>query len=134
MEILFIDDNSTVQRIYYSMLLNSGFIKPDDRVDFFCSTKFVTESAINLDNYQVIICDLDLGNDTSNGLQFFEHINERFKGVKILFTADSSPIIEKIIDLNRGIKLVVKANPKKKMENTINELGKLIALAREVEK
>lgn len=130
MNILFIDDNTTVQRIYYTMLLSSGFLNTNDNVDFFCSTNFLIDNMISFDKYQIIICDLELGSESSNGLQFFEKVNEKFHGLKILFTADNSLVLQKIIDLDRRIKLVTKANPKKNIEKTIQELGNLINFIR----
>lgn len=128
MKILFIDDNPTIHKIYYEMLKKLNYINNDDE---FVVKKSVNELINEEDSffidYKIIICDLELGKEQKSGLFFLNSLGKNFKGIKILFTANSTEALGNIMDINTDKILVTKAGPNRPIQSVVNELGKIIS-------
>ena len=127
MKILFIDDNTTIHKVYYEMLKKFNYINDDD--------EFIVKDSVNdlikeetsfFDDYKIIICDLDLGTDQKSGLFFLNYLGKNFKGVKILFTGNSTEALGNIMNINTDKILITKAGPNRPIQSVVNELGKII--------
>ena len=127
MKILFIDDNTTIHKVYYEMLKKFNYISDDD--------EFIVKDSVNdlikeetsfFDDYKIIICDLDLGTDQKSGLYFLNSIGKDYKGVKVLFTGNSTESLEKMMNINNDKILISKPGGARNIQTVVNELGRII--------
>jgi len=127
MKILFIDDNTTIHKVYYEMLKKFNYINDDD--------EFIVKDSVNdlikeetsfFDDYKIIICDLDLGTDQKSGLYFLNSIGKDYKGVKVLFTGNSTESLEKMMNINNDKILISKPGGARNIQTVVNELGRII--------
>lgn len=127
MKILFIDDNTTIHKVYYEMLKKFNYINDDDEFDSVYSANDLIEKDISFFNeYKVIISDLDLGNDQKSGLYFLNSIGKDYKGVKVLFTGNSTESLEKMMNINNDKILISKPGGARNIQTVVNELGRII--------
>lgn len=127
MRILFIDDNFVVLKVYSQMLIAQGYIHDDDKINYMNSPNLLDINDFEkLNSFDVIICDFDLGDNNPNGLQFFTDIDDKFKGIKILLSADNSKELKIVSKSLKNINFINKASPTKNMKLVIHELGNLI--------
>lgn len=122
MNILFIDDNSTVQKVNIMMLRKFNYITTEDTIVFKNTTNF--EFPDMETSFDVIICDYDLGLNSPSGLEFFEKIE--FSGLKILLTSNDSELLKKIMELKKDIKYVIKQKSFTNQISTTKDLGNYI--------
>lgn len=122
MNILFIDDNSTVQKVNIMMLRKLNYINTEDTIVFKNTTNFELNEMETY--FDVIVCDYDLGLNSPNGLEFFEKIE--FSGLKILLTSNDSELLKKIMELKKDIKYVIKQKSFTKQISTTKDLGNYI--------
>lgn len=122
MNILFIDDNSTVQKVNIMMLRKFNYITTVDTIVFKNTTNF--EFPDMETSFDVIICDYDLGLNSPSGLEFFEKI--KFSGLKILLTSNDSELLKKIMELKKDIKYVIKQKSFTNQISTTKDLGNYI--------
>lgn len=122
MNILFIDDNSTVQKVNIMILRKLNYITTEDTIVFKNTTNF--EFPDMETSFDVIICDYDLGLNHPNGLEFFEKIE--FSGLKILLTSNDSELLKKIMELQKDIKYVIKQKSFTNQISTTTDLGNYI--------
>lgn len=127
MNILFIDDNSTIQKVNILMLRKFQYLKDEDKIFFRKSTKLL-ESDLNelLKICQVIICDYHLGINEPNGLEFFENIKDRFFGLKILLTSNDTDVLKNIMASREDIKYIIKAKTFMGQQLNTKELGNYV--------
>ncbi len=131
MKILFIDDNPTIHKIYFEMLKKSNYITDEDEFVFMDSVnELIKKETAYFDEYKIVICDLDLGTDQKSGLFFLNSLGKNFKGIKILFTGNSTEALGNIMDINTDKILITKAGPSRPMQVVIEELGKIISKQR----
>jgi DNA-binding NtrC family response regulator len=127
MKILFIDDNTTIHKVYYEMLKKFNYINDDDEFDSVYSVNDLIEKDISFFNeYKVIISDLDLGSDQKSGLYFLNSIGKDYKGVKVLFTGNSTESLEKMMNINNDKILISKPGGARNIQTVVNELGRII--------
>lgn len=127
MKILFIDDNTTIHKVYYEMLKKFNYISDDDEFIVKDSINdLIKEEASFFDDYKIIICDLDLGNDQKSGLYFLNSIGKDYKGVKVLFTGNSTESLEKMMNINNDKILISKPGGARNIQTVVNELGRII--------
>lgn len=127
MKILFIDDNTTIHKVYYEMLKKFNYINDDDEFDSVYSVNDLLEKDTAFFNeYKVIISDLDLGNDQKSGLYFLNSIGKDYKGVKVLFTGNSTESLEKMMNINNDKILISKPGGARNIQTVVNELGRII--------
>lgn len=127
MKILFIDDNTTIHKVYYEMLKKFNYISDDDEFDSVYSVNDLLEKDTAFFNeYKVIISDLDLGNDQKSGLYFLNSIGKDYKGVKVLFTGNSTESLEKMMNINNDKILISKPGGARNIQTVVNELGRII--------
>ena len=127
MKILLIDDNPTIHKVYYEMLKKQNFINDNDEFDSVYSANDLIEKDISFFNeYKVIISDLDLGNDQKSGLYFLNSIGKDYKGVKVLFTGNSTESLEKMMNINNDKILISKPGGARNIQTVVNELGRII--------
>lgn len=133
MNIVLIDDNSTIGNVIEMVLKKSGSIMPWDSIDKFTRAEEF-ESAFNkkgIDTYGVVICDHDLGPDQPKGYDIMMGLkNGGYNGTLILLTGDDSSSMALRMEETAGIKYVVK-NFSCKDNNAYDRLSTLIAEARE---
>lgn len=123
-----IDDNKTVLMVTEIMLKKEKFVSENDVIE-----KFTDISSFCLDNqndfifnFDIIICDYDLGKDSISGLDFFKKLKGiGFNGQCILQTGDDSITMKTKMLLHPNIHYIVK-NAEKNNNNTIFQLGELI--------
>lgn len=127
MKILFIDDNTTIHKVYYEMLKKFNYINDNDEFDSVYSVNDLLEKDTAFFNeYKVIISDLDLGNDQKSGLYFLNSIGKDYKGVKVLFTGNSTESLEKMMNINNDKILISKPGGARNIQTVVNELGRII--------
>ena len=69
---------------------------------------------------------MDLGNDQKSGLYFLNSIGEDYKGVKVLFTGNSTESLEKMMNINNDKILISKPGGARNIQSVVDELGKII--------
>lgn len=127
MKILLADDNPTIHKVYYEMLKKQNFINDSDEFDSVYSVNDLIEKDISFFNeYKVIISDLDLGSDQKSGLYFLNSIGKDYKGVKVLFTGNSTESLEKMMNINNDKILISKPGGARNIQSVVDELGKII--------
>ena len=127
MKILLIDDNPTIHKVYYEMLKKQNFINDNDEFDSVYSVNDLLEKDTAFFNeYKVIISDLDLGNDQKSGLYFLNSIGKDYKGVKVLFTGNSTEKKKKMMNINNDKILISKPGGARNIQTVVNELGRII--------
>ena len=127
MKILLIDDNPTIHKVYYEMLKKQNFVNDDDEFDSVYSVNDLLEKDTAFFNeYKVIISDLDLGNDQKSGLYFLNSIGKDYKGVKVLFTGNSTEKKKKMMNINNDKILISKPGGARNIQTVVNELGRII--------
>ena len=109
------------------MLKKFNYINDDD--------EFIVKDSVNdlikeetsfFDDYKIIICDLDLGTDQKSGLYFLNSIGKDYKGVKVLFTGNSTESLEKMMNINNDKILISKPGGARNIQTVVNELGRII--------
>lgn len=127
MNLLFIDDNSTVQKVNVIMLRKLGYLKEEDKI-FFKNTTLINKYELDelLSICSVIICDYNLGANNLNGLEFFETIKEKFIGLKILLTSNDSEILKETVSGIEDIYYITKTKTFLKQQETTKQLGECI--------
>lgn len=88
--ILIDDDVSQLNRYKQQLELND-----DVEISTFSSIEKLAESIVDLNEYDVIICDYNLGYKNENGLTFLKHISDDFKGKMALLTGEGNFSIRK---------------------------------------
>ena len=77
------DDNSQSYRYKQQLEIND-----DVKVDEFNSVEKFIKTIENVNIYDIIISDFNLGNRKMNGIEFFEKIKDNFEGKMILLTGE----------------------------------------------
>lgn len=128
MKIALIDDNKTVLMVNEVMLKKEGFTSSNDDVSKFTNIEeFYTDKKKEFtDNFEIIVCDYNLGENSMNGLEFFKCIiSEGYKGTCVLLTGDDSITMKTKMLLHPNINYIIKNNEKNN-NGTIFQLGQII--------
>lgn len=135
MELIFIDDNSTVLKFIELMLKKEAILTESDKLNTYVSVQsFMNSEKSNeieiqkkLTNIDVVICDYDLGKASIDGLEFLNNIIDcNYKGTCILLTGDDTYELRKQLELSPSIYYVVKNSNNDKTTSTISQLGKIL--------
>ena len=140
MELILIDDNSTVLRFIELMLNKEQLIAESDKLNTFISIKsFMNNYKKNeisiqeyLKNIDLIICDYDLGKESINGLEFLNNlINLNYKGECVLLTGDDTYELRNQLKLCPTVHYVIKNSSNDKNTSTVSQIRNIINLIRE---
>lgn len=88
-----IDDNPTVLAVNFAMLKKTNALTPDDQFDAYKNPTdfFAVTKENNVNYYDVIIVDYDLGPDNMKGLEIISGmIKQGFTGKAVLLTGNDS--------------------------------------------
>lgn len=130
MEIIIIDDNSTILKLLELMLKKEGFITLEDNLNTYLSIDSIP-NLTSINTIDVIICDYDLGKTSINGLDFFKKIIVNgFINECVLLTGDDTFELRKKLTEIPSIHYVIKSANNDK-SSTVNQLGKIINTIRE---
>lgn len=130
MEIIIIDDNSTILKLLELMLKKEGFITLEDNLKTYLSIDSIPNLTL-INTVDVIICDYDLGKTSINGLDFFKNIlKDEFKNECVLLTGDDTFELRKKLTEIPSIHYVIKSANNDK-SSTVNQLGKIMNTIRE---
>lgn len=124
MKIAVIDDNNTVLKVNQIMLKKEGYLIENDFIKSYLSIEDFNQDNDKLD-FDIIVCDYDLGKSSINGLDFFKQLRQKnFEGMYILLTGDDSIVLKAKISLSKDIHYIIK-NTNKDNTSTVSQLGKL---------
>lgn len=129
MKIAIIDDNSTVLKINQIMLKKEGFILEDDIIELYLTfSSFFNENSKKLNEYDVVVCDYDLGLESKNGLDILKELKLiGLKGAAVLLTSDNTMMLKAKVSLAQNINYISKDK-----NDAIAKLGNIINLNRHI--
>ena len=130
MRIALIDDNKTILTINEVMLKKEGYIVNDD-ISKFSEIKDLSNETISyfINEFDIIICDQDLGVGKVNGLDFLKKVIEKNSSKTcVLLTGDDSLLLKAKTAMSKNINYVIKNNDKN--GGTIFKLGEIISKIR----
>lgn len=131
MKIALIDDNKTILKINEVMLRKENHINENDKIEVFEEIKDLSNDTINyfINEFDIIICDQDLGVGKVNGLDFLKKIIEVEPNKHcVLLTGNDSLLMKAKTAISKNITYVVKNNDKN--GGTIFKLGEIISKIR----
>ena len=130
MKIALIDDNKTILKINEVMLKKEGYIVNDD-ISKFSEIKDLSQDTINyfINEFDLIVCDQDLGVGKVNGLDFLKKIIEiEPNKYCVLLTGNDSLLMKAKTAISKNINYLIKNNDKN--GGTIFKLGEIISKVR----
>ena len=130
MRIALIDDNKTILTINEVMLKKEGYIVNDD-ISKFLEIKDLSNETISyfINEFDLIVCDQDLGVGKVNGLDFLKKVIEVEPNKHcVLLTGNDSLLMKAKTAISKNISYVVKNNDKN--GGTIFKLGEIISKVR----
>lgn len=131
MKIAIIDDNSTVLKVNQVILKKENFLTNIDEIKTYTTIDNFFEETKNINLFDLIVCDYDLGRNSKNGLEFLKELQEKgFENTTVLLTGNDSEELKEIMELNKNIYYVIK-NTNKDNTGTIYQLGNIIKETRE---
>ncbi len=131
MRIALIDDNKTILTINEVMLKKEGYIVNDDDISKFSEIKDLSNETISyfINEFDIIICDQDLGVGKVNGLDFLKKVIEKDSSKTcVLLTGDDSLLLKAKTAISKNINYLIKNNDKN--GGTIFKLGEIISKVR----
>lgn len=131
MKIALIDDNKTILKINEVMLRKEKHINSEDKVEVFEEIKDLSQDTINyfVNEFDLIVCDQDLGVGKISGLDFLKKIIEiEPNKYCVLLTGNDSLLMKAKTAISKNITYVVKNNDKN--GGTIFKLGEIISKIR----
>lgn len=130
MKIAIIDDNNTVLKINQIMLKKEGFILEDDIVELYLNFyDFFDNNSKKINEYDVVVCDYDLGLDKKNGLDLLKELKLiGLKGAAVLLTSDDTMMLKAKVSLSKNISYIAKDK-----SDAITKLGHIINLNRKIQ-
>lgn len=131
MKIALIDDNKTILKINEVMLRKENHINENDKIEVFEEIKDLSNDTINyfINEFDLIVCDQDLGVGKVNGLDFLKKIIEVEPNKHcVLLTGNDSLLMKAKTAISKNITYVVKNNDKN--GGTIFKLGEIISKIR----
>ena len=130
MRIALIDDNKTILTINEVMLKKEGYIVNDD-ISKFSEIKDLSNDTISyfINEFDLIVCDHDLGVGKVNGLDFLKKVIEvEPNKYCVLLTGNDSLLMKAKTAISKNISYIVKNNDKN--GGTIFKLGEIISKIR----
>ncbi len=131
MKIALIDDNKTILKINEVMLRKENHINENDKIEVFEEIKDLSNDTINyfINEFDLIVCDQDLGVGKVNGLDFLKKIIEVEPNKHcVLLTGNDSLLMKAKTAISKNISYIVKNNDKN--GGTIFKLGEIISKVR----
>ena len=131
MKIALIDDNKTILKINEVMLRKENHINENDKIEVFEEIKDLSQDTINyfVNEFDLIVCDQDLGVGKVNGLDFLKKIIEVEPNKHcVLLTGNDSLLMKAKTAISKNISYIVKNNDKN--GGTIFKLGEIISKIR----
>ena len=131
MKIALIDDNKTILKINEVMLRKENHINENDKIEVFEEIKDLSNDTINyfINEFDLIVCDQDLGVGKVNGLDFLKKVIEIESNKHcVLLTGNDSLLMKAKTAISKNISYIVKNNDKN--GGTIFKLGEIISKIR----
>ena len=131
MRIALIDDNKTILKINEVMLRKENHINENDKIEVFEEIKDLSNDTINyfIKEFDLIVCDQDLGVGKVNGLDFLKKIIDvEPNKYCVLLTGNDSFLMKAKTAISKNINYLIKNNDKN--GGTIFKLGEIISKIR----
>lgn len=131
MKIALIDDNKTILKINEVMLKKENHINENDKIEVFEEIKDLSQDTINyfVNEFDLIVCDQDLGVGKVNGLDFLKKVIEvEPNKYCVLLTGNDSLLMKAKTAISKNINYLIKNNDKN--GGTIFKLGEIISKVR----
>ena len=131
MKIALIDDNKTILKINEVMLRKENHINENDKIEVFEEIKDLSNDTINyfIKEFDLIVCDQDLGVGKVNGLDFLKKVIEvEPNKYCVLLTGNDSFLMKAKTAISKNINYLIKNNDKN--GGTIFKLGEIISKVR----
>ncbi len=131
MRIALIDDNKTILKINEVMLRKENHINENDKIEVFEEIKDLSNDTINyfINEFDLIVCDQDLGVGKVNGLDFLKKVIEIESNKHcVLLTGNDSLLMKAKTAMSKNINYLIKNNDKN--GGTIFKLGEIISKVR----
>ena len=131
MRIALIDDNKTILKINEVMLRKENHINENDKIEVFEEIKDLSNDTISyfINEFDLIVCDHDLGVGKVNGLDFLKKVIEVEPNKHcVLLTGNDSLLMKAKTAISKNISYIVKNNDKN--GGTIFKLGEIISKIR----
>ena len=131
MKIALIDDNKTILKINEVMLRKENHINENDKIEVFEEIKDLSNDTISyfINEFDLIVCDHDLGVGKVNGLDFLKKVIEVEPNKHcVLLTGNDSLLMKAKTAISKNISYIVKNNDKN--GGTIFKLGEIISKIR----